>query len=91
MKYSHEQLLAMRGGILIQLNAADPRPLPAPAIRSNLSLVSGFRGIDETTVDEQLRYLERKGRIERERNDDAIRAYFITDEGRVWLDEHELL
>lgn len=88
---NEEQKLTLRGGILMQLNAAYPRSLKPGTLLTNLKLVHDFKQLDIDTLDEHLRYLERKERIERVGSDGGLRNYLITDSGRAWLDEEELI
>lgn len=88
---TEEQKLTLRGGILIQLNAAYPRTLNPESLRINLKLVNDFKTISPEKLDEQLRYLEKKDRVERVTKDGGLRHYLITDSGRSWLDEEELI
>jgi hypothetical protein len=88
---TEEQKLTLRCGILLQLNAAYPGSLKPKTLKINLKLVGDFKKLDEETLDQHLRYLERRERIEREGADGGLRQYLITDAGRAWLDENDLL
>lgn len=81
----------LRGGILVQLHAAYPNSMKPSSLLITLKLVGDFKTLDEPTLDDHLRYLERKERIEREAPDGGLRAYLITDKGRAWLDEQGLI
>lgn len=88
---NEEQKLILRGGILMQLHAAYPRPLKPATLLINLKLVNDFKQLDPEMLDEHLRYLEQKQRITRDTRHGGIRNYLITDNGRAWLDEEELI
>lgn len=81
----------LRGGLLLQFHAAYPSAMHPGEILSNLKLVSQFKQLTAAELDEHLRYLETKGLIERDLRSASIRRYLITDAGRVWLDERNLL
>jgi hypothetical protein len=83
----------LRNSILIQLAAARPLGAPRQLILNGVKTVGGFRMMEESDLDKQLRYLFAHKMIEpldREMNK-ANECYAITQTGIAWLDEQGLI
>lgn len=93
MSLTPDQLELLRGGILLQLHAADPSALRESALLANVRLIHAVKGLDQETLLEQLRYLATKQMVEQ-----VVRPlsngqldYRITPAGRAYLDSQNLI
>lgn len=91
MTMTEEQKEILRSSILMQLHAAYPQPMLNTEILHNTKVISSVRDLDQPTLDDHLRYLEGKRLIERPLIGGALRRYLLTDTGRAWLDERNLI
>jgi len=85
-----EEQLLLRGGILKWLHGKYPN---GKGYRSIL-LAMQMAGWDDVTgkdIQEALLYLERKNLIQRDTTTPEVRLYLISDDGRAWLDNRNLI
>jgi hypothetical protein len=83
----------LRDSILTILYEARPLGCPRQRISNGIKTVGGFRMLDDTDLDKQLRYLFAHKMIEpvdREMNK-ANEYYAITQTGIAWLDDQGLI
>jgi len=83
----------LRDSILVMLHESRPLGLPRQLILNGVKTVGGFRMLEESDLDKQLRYLFAHKMVEpldREMNK-ANEQYAITQAGIAWLDEQGLI